>query len=162
MRWFALSAFAITALRGRIASGYFACKWALSGVTGGTTPLVTGDSIGGMSSASVIDHTAKVLSRVTIGGDQQRRLLNITPILSIGVVALVIALVNILNIFANKIYLAENAPYRNHFMNLLMILDSFADLELLEAVPETHNFELRQINRLNHKPQISTSMQLQR
>ncbi|KAH8774054.1 hypothetical protein BGZ57DRAFT_855122 [Hyaloscypha finlandica] len=144
VRWFALSASATTALPGRIASGHFARKWVLSGVTGETTPTVTGDSIERTNATSIIDRTAKELSRITIGVDQQRQLVNILPILSIGVVFLVIAFAKVL------IFLAKIFEYGNRFMNLLIILDSFTDLQLLRRLFNIGDVELQQTTTLDH------------
>lgn len=129
VRWFALSASATAALPGRIASGYFARKWVLSGVTGGTTPPVTGDSIGGTDVDSVVNHRAKELSRITIGVDQQRQLVNILPILLIGVFYLVISLAQVLIYFASL-------RYESDFIKRWMILDPFTDLEILGKLVE--------------------------
>lgn len=142
VRWFALSASATTALPGRIASGYFSRKWVLSGVTGGTTPPITGDSIEGADTASIIDRTAKELSQVTIGVDQQRLLVNIMPSLIIGVVFFFLSLVKILILIATSlpdnsrvlIWIAESLPYGDRLMKLLKVFDPYADLHLLSEL----------------------------
>lgn len=130
VRWFALSAFATTALPGRIASGYFARKWVLSGVTGETTPPVTGDSVHRTNAVSTIGSKAEALSRVTIGVDQQKRLINIMPILAIGAVFLFLVFVRLL------IHFVANSPrmHNTRFRYLLTILDPFVDLELLRRL----------------------------
>lgn len=140
VRWFALSAFATTALPGRIASGYFARKWVLSGVTGETIPPVTGDSIHRTNAASTIDRKASELSRVTIGVDQQKRLINIMPILAIGVVFLFLALVEILLYF-----LAKSPRLHNGFKRLLTVFDEIVDLKLLEQLFDRPAFELNHV-----------------
>ena len=141
VRWFALSAFATAALPGRIASGYFARKWVLSGVTGETIPPVTGDSLHRSNAASTIDRKASALSRVTIGIDQHKRLINIMPILVIGVVYLFLALVQVLVYFY-----AKNPPIDNGLKRFLTKFDPFVDLNLLKRLIRGSAVELLPTN----------------
>lgn len=81
VRWFSLSAAATAALPGRIASGYFSRNWVVSGVTGGTTPPVTEDSIANMTGQNA--HTATDLCMVVLGVDERKQLIDIIPFISI-------------------------------------------------------------------------------
>lgn len=135
IRWFALSAAATTALPGRIASGYFARKWVLSGVTGETTPP---DS---MNAASIIDRSAKELSRVTIGIDQHRQLVNIIPMLSISIVCLILVLVRIL------IFLAKYHGYKSPLIERITIIDPPDDLKPLK---EQYNLASSELQHKDH------------
>ncbi len=87
VRWFALSAAATAALPGRRAPGHFGRKWVASGVTGGTAPPVTGNSVDGppTNATASAAHTASELCRATIGKDLGRQFVNILPILYIMV-----------------------------------------------------------------------------